>query len=323
MSAHLNQRRIKAAENAVLHVDAHATNGPLQPAGNGEVDIEGEKFGINGAFHFDNTSVGGLDRLDIRDHIEPLFDPIDALGVDVGTHFDARQLLSELSNDLNDILATVSGSIGENGWFDWLDEMLGVETDEFDTDEFDNDGEDSKDFWDNLKEGWDRFWDDDNALGTKSDNDGDVSNSPQGADCKANESDCNSDNDSTDASENSGTAITAESEGPWGRGPLGPIFFQSGDESPTRNGRDMDVLSAGGASTFNADALVQQVNGTIGYEMQPVDFANNQVSFETGLPVEGIGSSNPMGIEPDQMVGVISRGDMFAAANELRSDNRF
>ena len=74
---------------------------------------------------------------------------------------------------------------------------------------------------------------------------------------------------------------------------------------------------------LSADALVQQVNGTIGYEMQPVDFANNQVSFETGLPVEGIGSSNPMGIEPDQMVGVISRGDVFAAANELRSDNRF
>ena len=74
---------------------------------------------------------------------------------------------------------------------------------------------------------------------------------------------------------------------------------------------------------LQSDALAQQVNGTIGYEMLPVDFANNQVSFETGLPVEGIGSSNPMGIEPDQMVGVISRGDMFAAANELRSDNRF
>ena len=75
------------------------------------------------------------------------------------------------------------------------------------------------------------------------------------------------------------------------------------------------------------DALVQQVNDFAGLinpdSMRPVDFANNQVMFETGLPVEGIGASNPMGIEPNQMMGSISRGDMFAAANELRSDNRF
>ena len=94
-----------------------------------------------------------------------------------------------------------------------------------------------------------------------------------------------------------------------------------------------DIWTTGGASTFNADALVQQVNGTIGYEMQPADFANNQGGFETGLSVEGIGLSNSLGsastpmeaisIDASILPGVISRSDMFAAANELRSDNRF
>ena len=78
---------------------------------------------------------------------------------------------------------------------------------------------------------------------------------------------------------------------------------------------------------LQSDALVQQVNDFAGLispdQMRPVDFANNQLTFETGLPVEGIGASNPMGIESNQMMGSISRGDMFAAANELRSDNRF
>ena len=78
---------------------------------------------------------------------------------------------------------------------------------------------------------------------------------------------------------------------------------------------------------LQSDALVQQGNDFTGLinpdSMRPADFANNQVMFETRLPVEGIGASNPMGIEPNQMMGSISRGDMFAAANELRSDNRF
>ena len=78
------------------------------------------------------------------------------------------------------------------------------------------------------------------------------------------------------------------------------------------------VLDAGGAAISpDICALINPDS------MRPVDFANNQVMFETGLPVEGIGASNPMGIEPNQMMGSISRGDMFAAANELRSDNRF
>ena len=188
-----------------------------------------------GVDRLNDALVGGLDGCGIRDHVEPLFDPIDVLGVEVSTHFDPMQSLNEFNSDLNDILATVAGSIGESGWGDDLKEWWNEKVD------------DLKDAIDNLSEGWDRFWDDDDRLGTtKSNGDGDVSNSPQGTDCKANGSDCNSDNDSTDTSEDSGTAITAESEGPWGHGPLGPLFFQSSDESLTRNGRDVDIWSRGG-----------------------------------------------------------------------------
>ena len=85
-----------------------------------------------------------------------------------------------------------------------------------------------------------------------------------------------------------------------------------------------DIWTNGGASTFNADALVQQVNGTIGYEVQPDEyFSHNPEWFAPGSAVDALGASNPMGIEPNQMGGVISRGDMFAPVNELRSDNRF
>ena len=75
---------------------------------------------------------------------------------------------------------------------------------------------------------------------------------------------------------------------------------------------------------LQSDALVQNVNDIIGYEMQTFEyFSHNPEWFTPGSTVDAIGTSNPMGIEPDQMVGVISRGDIFVAANELRSDNRF
>ena len=103
------------------------------------------------------------------------------------------------------------------------------------------------------------------------------------------------------------------------------------DDPTTWSGASASVISEACTPTcatgFAADTLVQQGNDFAGLinpdSMRPADFANNQVMFETGLPVEGIGASNPMGIEPNQMMGSISRGDMFAAVNELRSDNRF
>ena len=287
MTANANQRRIQAADNAALHVDGYATKGPFQPAGNGEVDSKSERLGVNGSFHFDEAPIGGLDSLDVRAHVEPLFDPVDALGVEVGSHFDSRQLLSEFSGNLNDILATVAGSIGESGWIDGLKEWWNEKTEVI------------KDGIENLSEGWDRFWDDDDRLGTtKSNGDGDVSNNPQGADCKVNESDCNSDNDSAGSSDDSGTAITAESEGPWGRGPLGPIFFQSSADTWTRNGRDIDACSTGGASTFDADALVQQVNGTIGYEMQAgMGMTNSRFVSEVAEALTSFGQSSDSALD--------------------------
>ena len=82
------------------------------------------------------------------------------------------------------------------------------------------------------------------------------------------------------------------------------------------------------ATGFADDASVQQGTDFAGFinpeSMRPVDFANYQVGFETGLPVEGIGASNPMGIEPNQMMGSIrpiSRGDMFAPAKIVIREN--
>ena len=98
------------------------------------------------------------------------------------------------------------------------------------------------------------------------------------------------------------------------------------DPAPTCDigGACMPICATGYAD----DALVQQGNDFAGLinpaSMRPVDFANYQVGFETGLPVEGIGASNPMGIEPNQMMGSIrpiSRGDMFALANIVIREN--
>jgi len=82
---------------------------------------------------------------------------------------------------------------------------------------------------------------------------------------------------------------------------------------------------------LQSDALMQQVNDFAGLinpdSMRPAEyFSHNPEWFAPGSAVDVLGASNPMGIEPNQMMGSISpisRGDMFAAANELRSDNRF
>ena len=83
------------------------------------------------------------------------------------------------------------------------------------------------------------------------------------------------------------------------------------DDPTTWSGASASVISEACTPTcatgFAADTLVQQGNDFAGLinpdSMRTADFANNQVMFETGLPVEGIGASNPMGIEPNQMVG--------------------
>ena len=104
-----------------------------------------------------------------------------------------------------------------------------------------------------------------------------------------------------------------------------------------------DIWTTGGPSTFkaghsysgggtvtcgtnadftNADALVQQVNGTIGYEMQPAEFFSHAMEwFAPGRAVDALGASTPMGIEPNHMISGGSSGGHWL--NELRTDNRF
>ena len=127
-----------------------------------------------------------------------------------------------------------------------------------------------------------------------------------------------------------GSAISLKNTGPmdaWTVRNTGPSDYNHGKRSNWDAICDLGTAIKQDEIDLQSDALVQQVNDFAGLinpdSMRPVDFANNQVMFETGRPVEGIGASNPMGIEPNQMMGSISRGDMFAAANELRSDNRF
>ena len=72
---------------------------------------------------------------------------------------------------------------------------------------------------------------------------------------------------------------------------------------------------------LQSDALVQQVNDFAGLispdQMRPVDFANNPVMFETGLPVEGIGASNTTGTEANQMIGPIGHSDVFTGTDVI------
>ena len=57
----------------------------------------------------------------------------------------------------------------------------------------------------------------------------------------------------------------------------------------TNGGLEDSPVRGGGASTFNADALVKQVNGTIGYEMQPDEyFSHNPEWFAPGSTVDSL-----------------------------------
>ena len=85
-----------------------------------------------------------------------------------------------------------------------------------------------------------------------------------------------------------------------------------------------DIWTNGGASTFNADALVQQVNGTIGYEMQPDEyFSHNPEWFAPGSAVDSWIEKTFGTGDGEHTFGGISQGNAFAPVNELRSDNRF
>ena len=85
-----------------------------------------------------------------------------------------------------------------------------------------------------------------------------------------------------------------------------------------------DLTSRGRGSYAGGGTATCDSNGTIGYETQPDEFfSHNPEWFAPGSAVDALGTSNPIGIEQDQIGGVISRGDMFAVSNELMSDSRF
>ena len=76
---------------------------------------------------------------------------------------------------------------------------------------------------------------------------------------------------------------------------------------------------------FSEDALAHQGNGIIGYEIRTNQAINAEEWLTTGSSVDSLGDNSSMGI--DQMsldlISSINSRDMLAAANQLRSDNRF
>ena len=122
---------------------------------------------------------------------------------------------------------------------------------------------------------------------------------------------------------------------------LGDSIFASitSDEDPLTNpdhvfGLDVgpvnqtaDIWTNGGASTVKPDALVQQVNGTIGYAMQAGIGSEHWQGpaaemFATGSAVDSW-IEKTFGNGDGEMLGGISQGNVFAPVNVLRSDNRF
>ena len=91
---------------------------------------------------------------------------------------------------------------------------------------------------------------------------------------------------------------------------------------------------------FANDALVHQVKGMIDSETRInqginadakgstagiIATYNSEEWFVIGSTVDSIGDHNSMGVDQSSsdLIGSISGGTMLAAANELRSDNRF
>ena len=89
-----------------------------------------------------------------------------------------------------------------------------------------------------------------------------------------------------------------------------------------------NIWTNGGASTFNADALLQQSSEVAGLispdQMQPAEFfSHNPEWFAPGSSVDSwIEKTFGTGDGEHTFAG-ISQGNAFAPVNELRSDNRF
>ena len=76
---------------------------------------------------------------------------------------------------------------------------------------------------------------------------------------------------------------------------------------------------------FADDALAYQANGTTAYEIRSNQAINAEEWLSIGSTVNSLGDNNSMGIDQmsSDLIGSINSRDVLAAANELRSDNRF
>ena len=76
---------------------------------------------------------------------------------------------------------------------------------------------------------------------------------------------------------------------------------------------------------FADDAQAYQANGTIAYEIRSNQAINAEECLAIGSTVNSLGDNNSMGIAQmsSDLIGSINSRDVLAAANELRSDNRF
>ena len=106
-------------------------------------------------------------------------------------------------------------------------------------------------------------------------------------------------------------------------GLIDPEYDELAGRSPVGSIRATSTLNDG--LGFADDALVHLVNGIIGYELRSNQAINAKEWLAIGSTVDSLGDNTSMGINQmsSDLIDSISSRDMLAAANQLRSDNRF
>ena len=104
---------------------------------------------------------------------------------------------------------------------------------------------------------------------------------------------------------------------------IDPEYDELAGRSPVGSIRATSTLNDG--LGFADDALVHLVNGIIGYELRSNQAINAKEWLAIGSTVDSLGDNTSMGINQmsSDLIDSISSRDMLAAANQLRSDNRF
>ena len=106
-------------------------------------------------------------------------------------------------------------------------------------------------------------------------------------------------------------------------GLIDPEYDELAGRSPVGSIRATSTLNDG--LGFADDALVHLVNGIIGYELRSNQAINAEERLAIGSTVDSLGDNTSMGINQmsSDLIDSISSRDMLAAANQLRSENRF